>query len=58
MNLLINKYEIIAIIKMHFIFHYLPDTGVEREQMTAHFMTQERIIFSIDVRGFSQWNRQ
>jgi hypothetical protein len=58
MNLFVNEYKVIRTIKLHSILNYLPNTRMEREKATTHFMTLKSVVLSIKVWRFTKRNRK
>jgi hypothetical protein len=58
MNLFVNEYRVILTIKLHSILNYLPNTWMEREKVTTHFVTPKSVVLSIKVWRFTKRNRK
>jgi hypothetical protein len=58
MNLFVNKDRVICTIKLHSILNYLPNTRMEREKVTTHFVTPKSVVLSIKVWRFTKRNRK
>jgi hypothetical protein len=58
MNLFVDKHRVIGTVKLHSILNYLPNTRMEREKVTMHFVTPKSIVLSIKVWRFTKRNRK
>jgi hypothetical protein len=58
MNLFVNEYKIICTIKLYSILNYLPNTRMEREKVTTHFVTPKSVVLSIKVWRLTKRNRK